>query len=95
VLRVVSKTPWGPVIHVMNAEVLPVLDYVDGHRTGRQILDCVRTDLCSAVDERAFLQVLAVLKRAAIIVLKNPAHSTDARGVASAARAMSASLLGS
>jgi carbamoyltransferase len=66
-LRIVTKTRWGAVMHVTNGEVFEVLRRIDGQRNGWQLLQMLRTDLQISVEERAFTRTLATLRRAGII----------------------------
>jgi len=40
-VRIMAASKWGPVTHYCGTEVLPVIDLIDGCRTGRQILEAL------------------------------------------------------
>jgi carbamoyltransferase len=67
VLRIVVRTPWGPVMHIVNAGVFEVLIRIDGKKTGWEILESLRQDGHAGLDEGALTRTLAGLRRASIV----------------------------
>jgi carbamoyltransferase len=66
-LRIVVRTPWGRVVHVVNAGVFAILTRIDGQRTGWQLLDALEHECHSALDEPSLTAILSGLRRASIV----------------------------
>jgi carbamoyltransferase len=67
-LRMQATTPWGAVEQVVSADHLPLLQAIDGTRSGRQLLE----QLAGAADEAALVRALVLLRRLRIIALEAP-----------------------
>lgn len=67
VLRMIVRTPWGDVMHVVNPGILEILTRLDGHRTGWHVLESLRHDLRIDVDPETLARTLSGLRRASIV----------------------------
>ena len=71
-LRIVTTTPFGPVIHVTTASAFDILKLCNGKNTGWQILDALNALGAAKYDETSASKMLAMLRRYSIVNL----HST-------------------
>jgi carbamoyltransferase len=71
-LRVVTHTRWGPVLCITSANLLPLLDLIDGSRTGWQLLTQLQQDIQPSFSPSALVQMLTRLKRLGVVEWHEP-----------------------
>lgn len=62
------ETRWGPAKHVMSSGYLPLLERIDGHTSGRALLEALAKD-GFAPEENRLIRALGSLRRAGLIAL--------------------------
>jgi carbamoyltransferase len=68
-LRIVTSTPFGHVVHVTTTLIFDILKQCNGKRTGWQLLDSLNASGSAKYDEATFCKILARLRRASIVSL--------------------------
>ena len=60
------NTPWGQTRHRLNSAIWPLIEAIDGHRTGHEIHDLINLHRCES-DPIETIRVLAFLRRKRVI----------------------------
>lgn len=76
VVRFLVDTPWGSAVQVLDAEVLRVLNWIDGQRSGWEILRLLQQSYEGTDDEPSLVHALGVLRRASVISFREASQAT-------------------